>query len=1195
MDQIHPLPFKVLNRDQFIHRNALLEASAGTGKTFAIENIVVRLLIEKTLNQDPIPIEKILVVTFTRAATRDLKARIRSNIEKTINYLKDFLNNGVIATQAPDYLLALIEEGNKRVTESLRLLERALISYDRAQIFTIHGFCWRMLQDFALEGRVSIASSSQEDDPLVTTKLLQVIRDFLRTELRPELYSQEQLKILLKRTHRDIDKLEQQLLYEINRGVDIEPSPSFSELFEKFCNVMQAFKQPRTEVRATDGTKSEVHATNFTSQKIIEDFIAQAPSYNKLCNRNKEFLPDVMEKIEYFASLFELETYSEKQFDVLIRDGIYILEALDVSRLSKKGHTTSPPKLHYPQLLETLRLHLLPIISQARHSPLLFARLTRDCKKFLNRYKQEEELFSHTDLLSQMQKAIQYSSFTLRVQQSFQAVIIDEFQDTDPIQWDIFNTLFLHPNTLENWDGFLYLVGDPKQSIYAFRQADIYTYLSAAKQIGNSNISTLDANFRSHPLLIQGLNRLFSATDNLFPLPKTQQSLPFRQVQAGKQMEQLIRNETPCIMFWIAKENDEGSKPRTSTLKNYEENYFFPAIINELQQLKSDHHIQYSQSAILVADRYQAARLSTILKQHHIPVRSQKGIDLAKTPALETMKTIFDGILHYRDNSALRLALTSRLINYSHEELLALDQDSVLFSKCVSTCSKLNQILHHQGVGKFFEHLLQSSWHFDHRDILQTILESEDGYEFYCAWQDLSDVLIGAQASQFLSPEGLLNFLNEFDTFSRNDDERTKAYIDQDEDGVTLLTTHVSKGLEFDIVFTLGLINQPKQTTDKLILIQQGSQQFLGAVNDHQDPNYQDFCEEMDAEKMRQLYVAFTRAKHRLYIPVIIHGMPTNIQPGNASPIELFLARLNQHPTNYPEWYNRLNNQDGAALTQFINLNQETIAQTFLNKNSMNRHIVSNHHSYFLTPPPKVTIPTPSLSIHSFSSIASSKQTEQVKKELIMPHAFNNEIKTVHTLPAGADTGTLLHKILETIPFHLAKEINQAESLIPWIHPLVQETPFAPWESVLAQIVLQTLQAPLPAPAPFSLSDLNPKKIFRETEFLYSSQNGFLKGVIDIFFEHNGLYYLIDWKSNWLGPSSADYHQNALQEAMHSNQYLLQTQIYLEGLERYLKLFDSRPFNELFGGCFYLFLRGISPHTGIWSHTVCGTNFRGDL
>jgi len=1170
--------FDVLDKHQSIRRNALLEASAGTGKTFAIENVVTRFLIEcPSDQQQPINIENILIVTFTKAATRDLKERIRQNIDRTLQIFDLFLKENTILKGCPDYLSALLNQGIDKVRNGKRRLQQALFSFDQAQIFTIHGFCWRMLSTYALEGNISLEAKSKEENPQQAILLAQAILDFLRTELSADEYSPEQLKIILGLFKRDLNKLQEDLLKTINRGVDIQPSPTFLELFLKFNEAMLLLK-----------TK------NYQEGMIIADFIAQAPLYKGLCNKSKQIKPDNLEMIQRFALLFNQTTWSHADFDRLIADGLFFVEAFDPDNKKVSSKTSSTPA--YPELYTDLQHTLAPIVDQARHETSLFARMAYDCQQFIRRYQTEEESIGHNDLLVKMLQAIKQPVFANKVRHIYQAAIIDEFQDTDPTQWEIFATLFKKTE----WPGHLYLVGDPKQSIYAFRQADIYTYLAATDFIGEESLATLDTNFRSQPQLVTALNTLFSAVEGLFPLPKISGTLPFREVKAGRQEQRKFCDHEACLHFLALDNSDIKETPI-----GCEEKYFLPAISNEILRLHNEDRIDFGQCAILVSDRFQAARLVNFLKKCHIPTKNQRGLNLSDTLAVESIREVLDGILHYQQSSALKVALGGQMIGMTHAELLVLNhEESTAVSRIIRLCMQLRSTLIDKGFGLFYTQFMQSSWHSHQQTISEQLLTRENGYEFYRQCQDVADLLTDEQTQNQLSGEGLIDFLDNFERLSDDDSDRFKSYIDPEEDGVSILTTHISKGLEFDVVFTLGLIHRPKNSDKKLILFHDGQNQYLGAVP-QTDSRYLQHCREVDAEKMRQLYVASTRAKYRVYMPVIFSNSTSKISYGTASPMELMLARLNQQPdTDYEKMYQNLQTLDNGILTAFVDKYPSLMKLSLLNdftelsKNTHNltaRGINSNDKSPLLIPPSSMKIPGNPCSIQSFTSLThhNSPTPYESEEESLVPHAFVLDIKSEHTLPSSNETGILLHHLLEIIPFTYAKEIKESNELLPLIWPAIEKTRFAAWDEVIAKILFQSLKAPLPGiENTFCLADINPKKIYCETEFLFPCDEtlafegitirpGYLKGVMDLFFEHEERYYLLDWKSNWLGPTIDYYQPKYLQEAMRKNQYDLQAKLYVEALRRYLKIFDL-PFEKVFGGVFYVFLRGVGPSTGIW-------------
>ena len=576
--------FNVLDRNQDIHRHCFLEASAGTGKTYTIENIVVRLLVEHAKDaSEPLQLEKILVVTFTREATRDLKARIRANIESSISYLSKAEQETKF-----DYLKAIAEKGQEAASAAKRRLEQALFCFDEARIFTIHGFCAKMLRQYVFEGDIGLDAGMQESNNISRT--MQIVRNYFRTEMRPEIISPEQInRILDFAKEKPFDSLLEKISKDAIRPAEVIPGPPFKQLFEQFKQTMGGLKD-----------------RGYASDRIWADFENAAPKYNEIFNKNKKINPELAEKIKRFASLFDKTEWDLEDFDSLIRDDLILVKVLDDSKLSKKTKKNlSLDPLHYPEFLPLLERQLLPIIDQARNENAIYATLVHGCQKMIKKYMGEEEILGCDDLLHSMLKGVDNSAFALAIKNQFHAAIIDEFQDTDPIQWDIFRKLFL-----EKWQGRLYLVGDPKQSIYAFRQADIYTYLSAAASFGNDSRASLDTNYRSQPSLVHAINTLFCeySSPGLISLPRKKLSIPYQNVKAGEKNKiKTFSDGYGSVHFFVA----EGEK---SEIKEFQRKYYFPFIAQEIHQLCEKQSFAYNQCAILVKDQYQAKESATFLK-----------------------------------------------------------------------------------------------------------------------------------------------------------------------------------------------------------------------------------------------------------------------------------------------------------------------------------------------------------------------------------------------------------------------------------------------------------------------------------------------------------------------------------------------------------------------------------------------------
>ncbi len=1132
---VDPPSYKILNPAENIHRHAILEASAGTGKTFAIENLVLRLLTEERQHLPPLELDKILIVTFTRAATGDLKSRIRKNLEKALSIAKRFIETKELLNGVHDYLLPHFETHEKALLLKRRI-EKALFTFNEANIFTIHGFCAKMLKSFALESGVALSAKCEEDEPLVAKDLFQAAGDFLRIGFSKADYSSSQLKIILKRFTGDVGALQNELLAWIGKGVPITSYASFENSYAKLMLARENFLK--------------LHPC--TPESVMEEILALAPFYKKLPDQKNV---TAAERLNSAAFLFKEGDYSQEDFNKLIEHGLTIDELFHPDNMKKNVKRPSPSSL-INEIIKTFS----PILDEASNSSILFCRLASDCQRFIGKFQKKEELFGHTALLHTMLEAVLKPSFAKKVRNAFEAVIVDEFQDTDPIQWRIFKELFVGGV----WNGFLTIVGDPKQSIYAFRHADIYTYLEAASCLGEGSYATLNTNYRSQPQLIEALNTLFSSLRSVFPLPKLSSSLPYRQVFAGVDDRKCYEGDETPVTFLIAKDEEE----------------FLPYIAEEILRLRS-RKIPLKEIAILVADRYQGQHVEQFLKQKGISTKSQRGASLCDSKALSAFIQLLHGVIFCKRKGSLKEALCCKAIGYTHQELLELDE-VYIFEKV----QKMRQILFEEGFAKFYNVLMNSCWKGE-RELLANLLVQEDGLDFYHDWQDIAELLIAEEKKQTLSPQGLIDYLKLMKEGSHLAEEAMKGYLDLDEEGVNVLTTHVSKGLEFEAVFALGLIKRtpsPRGEGDDKLLAVERQENLVIASLPKSDPLYLRHVEELDAEKMRQLYVALTRAKSRVYISAVFGG---KLPLGRASPVELMVAKLSDFGDSYQELYRRIEEMDETVLLDFAAQHSTLMAVRIMSEATNFQSIDQPIENEELVKPNQVVIAAEEKKIQSFTSIAQAipKASPLDVSLSAAPHDFNIEDKNEHTLPSGADTGILLHTILENVRFDAFRNMEGIDEALPLILPFLQNTPFLPWQRVIAKMILRSLTTKLPGVS-FSLSEVDPDCLYREAEFLYpiegasfcgvSLEGGFLKGVMDLCFWHQGKYYLVDWKSNWLGGSSSAYEKESLQAAILDNRYDLQAKVYEEALRRYLTLLGYN-FDRDFGGTFYFFLRGTAP------------------
>lgn len=1156
--------FDVLNRHLPLHRNYLIEASAGTGKTFSIENIIVRLLVEHFEKGDPLTFESILVVTFTRAATRDLKKRVRAAIESAIAQL-------CLEESPSDYIQAVIEQGEAAVAAAVKALRQALFQYDDAQIYTIHRFCMNMLTDNPVEGDLPLPSQTQEE-PLKRSLIHRIIKDFFRSELDPAHVSPVQIQILLSSYKNQFESLVSSLAKTITRSVDIFPESTFSTHHQNIRKGLQ-------EIKA---------AFSINRELLKGDVVSLALQYNKILTKEKILRPEIAEGIEILGALLEKGECSEQELDHLLLSGFDLLALLQEER--KKP---AKANFHYfPKLFQLYRSAIHPHLQAVKNPKKIFARLAYDCLKGFLKYVAEEEKFSPDDLLKIMKSSLDEPAFLKKVQNKFRAVIVDEFQDTDPIQWQIFEKIF------QKEDGttpLIYLVGDPKQSIYAFRNADVYTYLAASNTLGVEAKRSLDTNYRSQSPLVGALNALFSEENfpNLIPLPRIRSHLPYRPVKAASVEEKTFSDGRSAVQFFAC--STVLKRATRMPPASVERERFFPYIAQEILQLAQKESIPWNEIAILVRDRFQADSLALYLKECGIQASLLRCRKITDSPAYSALKELIWAVLKTNDLSAAKIALGGKIIGWTYEDLIPLEDEAAL-EPLLAKFALLREQLREGGVERFFYGLLQTKWRSSSSNLFQEILLRSGGASFYKDLKHLGELLVEHQNATHCPPEGLLRFLEELQELAKDDDERANIPQEISESSVNILTLHTSKGLEYDIVFALGVAN--RTTAQDQLFSHKSEDRDLLLAADEEDPRYLHFCEESDAEKMRQLYVALTRSRYRTYIPIIIQeDLEKPLDPGTLSPIELFLCQLGREKLSYSEIYASLPTLTLHQAVEKIHAaaQGESIGIARLDEDPPQQPHLVLQATQKIFPPEQVRFHFTRKHILSFSSLVRSSTTE--KTEVPPPHDFLAEQKDIHTLPSGSETGTLLHDLLQTLGIKGLQKARSVPQLAQDILPLLPYRFQQGWEIPIAEMLWNLSQLPLTdGEEVFTLQEIDPECCWEEMEFLTPcsgidgveelerAQQDYLKGFIDLIFEREGRIYIIDWKSNWLGPHPSSYSQDKLDKAIASHRYDIQATLYLQAAKRLLGIVN--PDDIKIAGAFYIFLRGITDFPLINQSTV---------
>lgn len=1126
--------FDVLSPCEKVLKPLILEASAGTGKTFCIENIVMRVILEEGIS-----IDQILVVTFTKAAAAELKKRIREILRGAIYALKS-------GKELPPFLDAICQRGENLRWNSLHRLTRALVDFDRASITTIHSFCFHAIQEHGVEsGSVNSRSDKFESSSLLAWE---ATADVFRTKILANHFTPVQQHILLKRHGFSPSELAREVIAFLKRGLPLVARETNEEIFNSFCRVDIQELSPET----------------FLELAKAEGIFFYGASHGKSKSLKKEFTV-FFEKIAFHLSrrpsiecLDELAEEAPRVFKVFSKENIK-------KSASQKG------EMRWLDLLEKWKY---PLLSWGTYS-YLFVRLAALCQNRLwDEYEKKGELdFSY--LLTKMERFSEKKAFRESIQKKYRLAIIDEFQDTDPIQWNIFKKIF-HEGKIP-----LVLVGDPKQSIYSFRSADVYTYLDAVSLLGAKAQQSLSTNYRSSPQLLEALNTLFDETfvPGWLPLPALKRCLsyPFVSAGLGKDLGPVADEVALQILKVDAKREEKPFK-----IEEVEKQFLFPYFVREIQRLAQEKKFPYSKIAFLVRDHAQSHRLATYLRNFHFPVSQQRSSSWNESPLLIDLIYLLRAILSPRNLNLLSIALGTKFFGFEYQSLgKAMPQELML--KALTEFNECREMWKRRGIGGCLEALLEMRLLWGGSSVEEHLICAPEGLEERLILSQIASWLIEKEETLRLSSEALLSELEAVAFSEETDPEGFKLDPLQEANALSILTLHMSKGLEFDVVFALGVMNRSPYE-DPIIPFRNEGKLSLCPIQ-KEDSAYKAHLEEMDSEKARQLYVALTRAKYKLYIPVV-EGLPPP-KLGQASSIELLLARMGLPLCGWEEVYQRLASESGFALESVAkrtphigieHLKERGIPPCLQEKCSLPELIL----------PPAVKLSYARRSSLSFTSlIHGSVSDDAVSGEA--PTDFEAKELSCHMLPAGRETGQLLHLLLEKLPLELIKRSQNGNDLLSYVEAFTRSTPVDRWKEIIAQIIFKAFKTEL-RELPFTLSELGKGTFFREMPFLYPSElaahipgcplaGGEIKGVIDLAFSFQEKYYLLDWKSHWLGIDGSFYENSLLQKTVTRYRYDIQAELYKIAFQTYLKAIGAK---GKFGGIYFLFLRGFDKNRGLY-------------
>lgn len=1121
----------------------LIEASAGTGKTFTLAELYCRLITEQQLE-----VKNILVVTYTRAATEELRGRLRKRLVEERQKLSQ------------------LDAVDDKVIKRLKL---AIQSFDEAAIFTIHGFCQRALQDFAFESGHAFDVEMVTDEQEIKQA---VVDDFWRRHVSAADANFARFLLAQKQTPETLLKAvgnlpgKPYLTYLPLPEVDIEKAQSQAEA--DFVSLKQCWLNYQADII-----------------EVVTD--------NSLLAANKYRSDWVANWLLMLENLLQQETLPQQVFEQLDR---FTRERLEPAL--KKGKTL-PDHPFWSHAERFLQSHQQ--LNQCRDIALqqLRMQLANYLRQELPKRKQKLKLQAFDDLLLNLQQALhseQGDVLVAQIRQQFQAALIDEFQDTDPIQYDCFRTVFADSGSP------VFFVGDPKQAIYSFRGADIFTYLDA-KQASQREFN-LDTNWRSHPLLVGAVNTLFEQVEK----PFIYDDIPFYPVKAARPDTPaltLSKQALPPLEFvWVADDGDKAINKgdMLTTAANSTASQ-----IADLMQQSSQGEVTLTDKegdsralnggdiAVLVRSHSQATAIQQALRQRGINSVQQSRDNVFKSEQAVMLEQVLLAVAKPGNNSLIATALATPIFAKTALDIYQLQQDDSLWLEQTDLFQSLHDSWQQDGFIVMFRRLMEQL------DIQRRILQQSDGERQLTNLMHLAE-LVQAYASRRNSTiEAILTWLAGQRQASSAAQDMAQIRLESDEQLVKVITIHTSKGLEYPIVFCPFLWHQgkPKQKPELMFFHRDETNQACVAFGEPGFSEAEPIAEaESRAEDLRLLYVALTRARERC---VIIWGAAKNCED-----TAMFgLLHRDLDTLNPAQMHSDLA-ELSAEHPKFIRL--QTVNEEVENapvKPATEVALSAREFKGRILPPWQIS---------SFSGLTRGHHVEQPDYDAdSVLSEWQTPVETRHDrfgFPKGANAGTCLHSLFEHWDFQTTGD--EWQQLIQ--KTLSQYGIDTDWTDVVEHWLPSVVSSPLSTESALTLNCISQDKRLDEMAFYFpvsqlkaqklkttltgfvtempvlktvlnqlnfNDVTGFMKGFIDLIFEFEGRFYIADYKSNWLGDKAEDYDKVALDEAMVTHGYPLQYLIYSLALHRYLKirLPDYDP-EQHFGGVYYLFIRGMQAEWG---------------
>ncbi|HEY0970876.1 MAG TPA: exodeoxyribonuclease V subunit beta [Gemmatimonadales bacterium] len=1224
----------------------LLEASAGTGKTYSITSIALQLVVEHGLD-----IGELLVVTFTEAATAELRDRVRGRLGHALGA---FESAGAGDTEPAEdrYVAHLVQEAREDGTleRGIGRLRAALRGFDDAAIFTIHGFCSRVMREHAFECGADLDGELLED----AGRLLDdIVADFWARDVAT--LPEDSVGLLLAHG------LSPSTLLGVARAavgdpdLVIEPAPapasrrdmSYGEILRRTVGIWRA------ERAAVIGAIDSLMAT-----KAIDGRRWRA-----------SYLESRSLKLDSWVSGDEWASPPTEM-------GYFGVSS--IRQCMKAGHD-APAHPFFEACDELIGAHA----AGAGDMVLLLHRCAAYARQEFARRKGAARVHTYDDMLRRVGDALRDpvhgEALALALGRCWRAVLIDEFQDTDSVQWHIFSRAF------GGGSHFLVLIGDPKQAIYSFRGADIHTYVAASRDAGARH--ELDTNWRSDAPLVEAVSHLFGGAERPFAV----EGIDFLPVCArhGTRLRTGL-DPAPLQVQLVGREGIFRPGDRTPGVPKRALEGHLPALVaaDVARFLRSGTTIAEEEHperpvtprdvAVLVRTNRQAARMQRALLDHGVPAVLQSAESVFHAIEARELEAVLAAILEPARVRLARRALATELLGAAAaaelaesgavdgevgigDALAATIADEARWERWTERFRAWRVTWEERGVMPMIRELL------DECELPRRLLALRSGERRMTNLRHLAELLHDASLAESLAPPALLQWLRRRRADASSPGEAQQLRLESDTDAVRVVTIHKSKGLEYPVVWC-PFLWADRLPDDRGFLRHQRERDGrrervldVGSAKAAREEALEGARDEAYAENLRLLYVALTRARHRCTVvwgginqagaSALAHLL--HVQAGDD--VRAVRAAVSEQYAQFGDeaLFESVANLAGGSgdtiAVRWMDVESlldeprwrapESVAATPLHARRWERErpldVLWRMGSFTALTRASYARPddmiaqvddtpeaVPAAVLEAVLEAVGDDRRAAVAQLLEVAGEPADSAVPLDDFDASARAGILFHDVLERLDF------TDDAALEPLVRARLAAFGFDSirWTEPVSEALAQVLATPLAAGSDaWRLMDVSGAHRMNELRFElpvcggleaghapaltpaalarvfgehpggalpegyagrlaalgFAPLRGFLSGAIDLVVERDGRWYVLDYKSNHLGPTRDHYAPHRLANEMTGAHYVLQYHLYLVALHRYLSWrVQGYDYERHVGGVLYLFLRGMSPEAG---------------